>query len=195
MAAGSGSWFISNLIYFWMAPIALAVAYYIVPKIADRPIHSYQVARFGFWILAVCAGWTGFHRFYGGPFPAWLPAASGAAVIFILLAVVATISNLAMTLKGKTKLWEFSPSLRFTAMGMFFFALYGCLSAVSIIPKLQPALQFSFFVPGLDVLAVYGFYSMTMFGRCTLSYPGSRGVNGLPLRRFATISGTAPTGS
>ncbi|MDF1754425.1 MAG: cbb3-type cytochrome c oxidase subunit I [Verrucomicrobiales bacterium] len=164
MAAGAGSWFVSNLIYFWMAPIALAVAYYIVPKIADRPIYSYGWAKMGFWILALFAGWTGFQRYYGGPYPAWIPAVSGAAVVFVLLAVVATISNLAMTLRGKTKLWEISPSLRFTAMGMFFFAVYACLSAVSIIPMVQPALQFSFFLSGLDVLAIYGFFSMTVFG-------------------------------
>lgn len=164
MAAGAGSWFVSNIIYFWMAPVALAVAYYIVPKIANRPIYSYGIAKLGFWTLALFAGWTGFQRFYGGPFPAWLPAVSGAAVIFILLAVVATFSNLWMTLKGKTKLWEFSPSLRFTAMGMLFFAIYCALSAYSMAPGVQPILQFSLFLSGLDVLAVYGFFSMTIFG-------------------------------
>ncbi len=164
MAAGAASWFASNLVYFWMAPIALAVAYYIVPKIADRPVHSYGVAKFGFWVLAVLAGWTGFHRFYGGPFAAWIPAASGAAVVFILLAVVATYSNLWCTLRGKTQLWEFSPSLRFTAIGMLFFAGYCGLSALSIFPGVQAKLQFSFFQNGLDVLAVYGFFSMTIFG-------------------------------
>ncbi len=164
MAAASASWFVSNLIYFWMAPVALAVAYYIVPKIADRPIYSYQWAKYAFWILAIFSGWTGFQRFYGGPYPAWMPAASGSAVVFILLCVVMTIANLAMTLKDKTKLWEVSPSLRFTAMGMFFFVVYVCFSALSIVPKVQPALQFSFFLSGLDTLAIYGFFSMTIFG-------------------------------
>ncbi len=164
LAAGAGSWFASNLIYFWMAPITLAVAYYIVPKIADRPVHSYPLAKVAFWILAVFAGWTGFHRFYGGPFPAWMPAVSGAGVIFIVLAVISTVTNLGATLKGKTKLWEYSPSLRFTAIGIFFFAIFATLSALSLIPPFQAPLQFSLFVQGLDVLAVYGFFSMTMFG-------------------------------
>lgn len=164
MAAGASAWFVSNLIYFWFAPVALAVAYYIVPKIAGRPIYSYGIAKLGFWTLAVFAGWTGFHRFYGGPFPAWMPGASGAAVIFMVMAVVATFSNLYMTLRGRTKLMEESPSLRFTMMGMFFFALYCVLSALSLLPFLQRSLQFSFFTSGLDVLAVYGFFSMTIFG-------------------------------
>ena len=164
VAAGAASWFVSNLIYFWFAPISLAIAYYIIPKIADRPIYSYGIAKLGFWSLAAFAGWTGFHRYYGGPFPSWVPGVSGAAVIFLLLAVVATFSNLYMTLRGRTKLWEESPSLRFTAMGMGFFAVYCVLEAVSLIPFLQPALQLGFFVSGLDVLAVYGFFSMTIFG-------------------------------
>ena len=191
MAAGTAAWFMSNLIYFWMAPVALAIAYYIVPKIADRPIHSYQIASFGFWMLALFAGWTGFQRFYGGPFPAWIPAVSGAAVIFVLLAVVATITNLMLTLKGKTKLWEYSPSLRFTAMGIFFFALYACLSAVSIAPGTQPALQFSFFVSGLDILAIYGFYSMTIFGAMYFIVPriaGCEWPSGGAIRRHFWFS-------
>ena len=63
MGAGVNAWYITNLIYFWFAPVALAVAYYLIPKIAGRPIYSYPMARFGFWALAILAGWTGFNRF------------------------------------------------------------------------------------------------------------------------------------
>ncbi|NNE92536.1 MAG: hypothetical protein HKN23_12890 [Verrucomicrobiales bacterium] len=164
MAAGAAGWFVTNLIYFWFAPIALAVAYYIVPKIAGRPIFSYPLAKLGFWTLAILAGWTGFQRFMGGPFPAWMPALSGAATLFILIAVVATCTNLLMTLKGRQKLWEYSPSLRFTMFGMLMFAIYGVLAGMSSFFSVGKVLQFSHFLVGLDTLAVYGFFSMTIFG-------------------------------
>ncbi len=77
MGAGTGAWFITNLIYFWMTPIALAVAYYIVPKIVGRSIFSYPLAVISFWMLAFLAGWTGFARYMGGPFPAWMTAVGG----------------------------------------------------------------------------------------------------------------------
>ena len=176
MASGVDAWYITNLIYFWMAPIALAVAYYIVPKISGRPIYSYPLAHASFWLLAFLAGWTGFSRFMGGPFPAWMPAVSGAAAIFILLAVLATVFNLMVTLKGCSKVWEYSPSLRFTVFGMLMLAVYAVLSALSSTYSFGRDLQFSHFLVGLDMLAIYGFFSMTLFGAIYFIVPRVAGA-------------------
>ena len=176
MASGVDAWYITNLIYFWMAPIALAVAYYIVPKISGRPIYSYPLAHASFWLLAFLAGWTGFSRFMGGPFPAWMPAVSGAAAIFILLAVLATVFNLMVTLKGCSKVWEYSPSLRFTVFGMLMLAVYAVLSALSSTYSFGRDLQFSHFLVGLDMLAIYGFFSMTLFGAIYFIVPRVTGA-------------------
>ncbi len=164
MGAGVNGWYMSNLIYFWFAPVGLASAYYLVPKIAGRPIHSYPMAKVGFWSLAFLAGWTGFSRYLGGPFPAWIPAVSGAAAIFALVAMVAAGSNLLQTVKGKEKLWEYSPTLRFTMFGALLMVIYGVLNGLSSFFSLSKVLQFSHFVVGLDTLAVYGFFSMMAFG-------------------------------
>lgn len=186
MASGAGAWYFTNLIYFWMAPIALAVAYYIVPKIAGRPIYSYPLAQASFWLLAFLAGWTGFSRFMGGPFPAWMPAVSGAATIFILLAILATVFNLMATLKGCSKLWEFSPSLRFTVFGMLMLAVYAVLAALSSTYSFGRDLQFSHFLVGLDTLAIYGFFSMTVFGAIYFIVPRITGAEWPSGKRIRT---------
>ncbi|MCK5921878.1 MAG: cbb3-type cytochrome c oxidase subunit I, partial [Methylococcales bacterium] len=118
MGAGIGAWYITNLIYFWMTPVALAVAYYIVPKIVGRPVFSYPLGTVAFWILAIVAGWTGFSRYMGGPFPAWMPAISGAASIVVVVAILISVVNLHMTFRGRMDLMKSSPSLRFTMFGM-----------------------------------------------------------------------------
>lgn len=164
MSAGVNAWYLTNLFYFWMVPISFAVAYYIVPKISGRAVYSHGLAVASFWLLAFLAGWTGFSRFMGGPFPSWMSGVSGAAAIFLLLAVFATVVNLVATLKGASKLWEFSPSLRFTVFGMLMLAVYAVLSAASSTYVFGKNLQFSHFVVGLDTLAIYGFFSMTLFG-------------------------------
>lgn len=166
MSAGANAWYMSNLIFFWFIPIALGAAYYLIPKIAGRPIYSYPLAKVGFWSLAILAGWTGFSRFVGGPFPAWIPAVSGTATIFLLVAVLATGINFWKTVKGDSdvKLWEFSPTLRFTMFGALMFVVYGILSALSSFFTFSKVFQFSHFVVGLDVLAVYGVFSMMIFG-------------------------------
>ena len=186
MASGVNAWYITNLIYFWMAPIALAIAYYIVPKIAGRPIYSYPLAQASFWLLAFLAGWTGFSRFMGGPFPAWMPAVSGAATIFILLAILTTVFNLMATLKGCSKLWEFSPSLRFTVFGMLMLAVYAVLAALSSTYSFGRDLQFSHFLVGLDTLAIYGFFSMTVFGAIYFIVPRITGAEWPSGKRIRT---------
>jgi len=185
MGAGIDAWYITNLIYFWMAPIALAVAYFIIPQVAARPIYSYPLAVASFWLLAILAGWTGFSRYMGGPFPAWMPGVSSAATIFILLAVVATVANLLLTLKGCSKIWEYSPSLRFTVFGMLMLALYAVLAALSSTYFFGANLQFSHFLVGLDTLAIYGFFSMTIFGAIYFIVPritGSEWPSGAKIR-------------
>lgn len=176
MGAGANAWYLSNLIYFWMAPVAIAVAYYIIPKISGRPIYSYPLAQLGFWLLAVLAGWTGFSRYMGGPFPAWMSAVSGAAAIFSLLAIMITVVNLMLTLRGCTKLWEYSPSLRFTMLGMLMLVVWAILSAMSSTYIFGKNLQFSHFLVGMDTLAFYGFFSMTIFGAIYFIVPRVTGA-------------------
>ncbi len=176
VGAGIGAWFISNLIYFWMAPVSLAVAYYIVPKIAGRPIYSYPLATASFWLLAILAGWSGFSRYMGGPMPAWMPAVSSTASILILLAIFATVVNILLTLKGLSKLWEFSPSLRFTVFGMLMLVVYAVLAALAGTFQFGKNLQFSHFLVGLDTLAFYGFFSMTVFGAIYFIVPRITGA-------------------
>ncbi len=164
MSAGVDTWYVSNLTFFWFTPIALAVAYYIIPKITGRPIYSYSLASFGFWTLAIVAGWMGFQRYIGGPFPAWMPAMGGTACILLLLVVITTGVNHYQTLKGKFNLVTYSPSLRFTVFGTVMFTGLGLMTAMSSYFTFGKYLQFSHAVAGMDILAVYGFFSMTMFG-------------------------------
>jgi len=164
MDAGVNAWFMNNLIYFWFTPVALASAYYIIPKIVGRPIYSYQLARFGFWSLAILAGWTGFNRFLGGPFPSWMPAISGAAVILMLLPIGAVAINFIGTISDRSKLMHYSPALRFTAFGSFALITYGLLTAFASFFDVNRLLQFSFATVGFDIMAIYGFFSMMVFG-------------------------------
>ena len=97
-------------------------------------------------------------------------------MIFILLAVLATVFNLMVTLKGCSKIWEYSPSLRFTVFGMLMLAVYAVLSALSSTYSFGRDLQFSHFLVGLDMLAIYGFFSMTVFGAIYFIVPRVTGA-------------------
>ena len=64
---------------------AVGTAYYLIPKIIGRPVHSYYLSIIGFWSLALFYSWAGMHHLIGGPIPAWLATAStvGSMMMFI----------------------------------------------------------------------------------------------------------------
>ncbi len=164
MAAAISSWFASGMIYLWFVPVGLGTTYYLIPKIVGRPVYSYNLAKAGFWALMIFGGWTGMQRFMGGPLPAWMPAMGSAATILILLPMLAVELNHHMTTKGNLGYIQYSPTLRFTVFGAWGFNLFILLSVALSFFSVGRYLQFTHAVTGLEMSALYGFFTMVMFG-------------------------------
>jgi cytochrome c oxidase cbb3-type subunit 1 len=164
MTAAIGAWYSSALLFLWFVPIALATAYYLVPKILGRPIYSNVFTQLGFWSLLALAGWTGMQRFLGGPLPAWLPAVGAAATIGMVLPMITTAANLYMTAREKMGYIEYSPALRFTMFGLLGFVLMVLLGAAMSFFGVSKILQFTMAVESYEMAGLYWFFSMVMFG-------------------------------
>lgn len=162
--AAINAWYGSNLIYMVLAPIALASSYYLIPKIIGRPIYSYGLASVGFWTLAIFAGWTGMSRLMGGPLPAWMPTAASTASIFLLIPALAVAFNQLRTLRGRFSWSNYSPSLRFTVFATGAFLLTVVLGALLSVFEIGKVLQFSNAQSAYEMIAIYGFFTMGMFG-------------------------------
>ncbi len=162
--AATNAWFLSSMIFLVLVPLGMASVYYFIPKILGRPVYSSQLALIGFWGLAILGGWTGIQKLMGGPLPAWMPAVSGVAVILILVPVLAIAINHQMTLKGNHKLVETSPTMRFTAVGALLFTVFCVLSALCAFFSLGKFTQISQTTTAFQLLAVYGFFTLTIFG-------------------------------
>ncbi|RYF09763.1 MAG: hypothetical protein EOO40_06325, partial [Deltaproteobacteria bacterium] len=50
-------WFAHNVLGLWLTPVGLATAYYLIPKVLGRPVHSYYLSILGFWTLALFYNW------------------------------------------------------------------------------------------------------------------------------------------
>ena len=61
----------------WLPLVGLAAAFYFIPKLAQRDLHSRYLALLVFWMVILVGGWTGIGN--GAPLPAWMPAMSGSA--------------------------------------------------------------------------------------------------------------------
>jgi len=158
------AWFVQNMTYMVLAPIALAASYYIVPKVVGRPIFSYGVASVGFWSLALFAGWTGMNRYMGGPLPGWMPSVGSAASILLIIPALAVVYNQFQTLGNRSGWANYSPALRFSLFGSLAFLATTILGALLAIFPAGKVLQFTMAQTSFDLLALYGFFTMTIFG-------------------------------
>lgn len=164
MTAVVASWFNQGILLLWLTALGLAAAYYLIPKVINKPIYSYNIASLGFWAFLLFGGLTSMVRLSGGPVPAWLVSVSVAASILMLVPVATVLANMVSTLRGKAVMVAYSPTVRFTAFGVAGFGLASLLSFLSAFRGFDKVVHFTMFGPGCKLLLVYSFFSMVMFG-------------------------------
>lgn len=172
MASGINAWFRSGLLFLFFTPVALGTAYYLAPKVTGRPVFSYSLAKLGFWSLAIIAPWAGMQKLAGAPVPVFLPYVGAAATALIFIpACAAAINTLRTMLSDKETLAQ-SPSLRFTTagvVGLIVLALSGVL--LNLPGSTLRMTQFTLSGYGFDVLGLYGFFTLVMFGAAYFIVP------------------------
>ncbi len=171
MAAAVNAWFRSALTFLFFTPVAIGSAYYMVSKVVGRPIPSGGYPMVGFWALAVIAPWAGMQSITGAPIPSFLQLAGGVAGMLIVFPLFLVGVGLVKTTKGDLKIIENSPALRFTIAGVLGMLVLAVLSAVFSFPEVLKMTQFTNAGYGYDMVALYGFFSMCMFGTIYYSVP------------------------
>jgi len=157
-------WYAHNVLGLWFTPIGLASAYYMIPKVIGRPIHSYYLSILGFWSLALFYSWNGMHHLIGGPFPAWMISASVVASIMMFIPVITVAINHHMTMKGHFGGLKWSPTLRFTVFGAMSYTVVSFQGSLMAIPTLNQITHFTHYTIGHSHLGLYAFFTMMMFG-------------------------------
>ena len=160
----TSTWYAYNLQNLWLTPMALGAAFYVIPKVLGRPIHSYYLSVLGFTSLALVGSWTGMAHLTGGPVPIWMTTTGIVTAVMMVIPTVSVGLNLYLTVKGTSgHIWR-SPALRFIMFGTFAFVVYSLIDSVIALPTLNEIVHFTRFSEGLDQTGVYGFFSMVMFG-------------------------------
>ncbi|MDB6153216.1 MAG: hypothetical protein JWL90_1669 [Chthoniobacteraceae bacterium] len=158
------AWFSQNLSLLWLTPIGLAAAYYLIPKVVNRPIYSYNLASIGFWTFALFGGLTGMTRLSGGPVPAWFVTVGIAANIMMIVPIVTVLTNFIFTMHGQTHMVYYSPTIRFTFFGVIAFAISCFVGVLASLRGFDSIVHFTQFQAAQQHLVIYAFFSMVMFG-------------------------------
>jgi len=157
-------WFAHNVLGLWLTPMALATAYYVIPKVLGRPIYSYYLSVLGFWALALFYNWAGVHHLIGGPVPVWLISAGIVASVMMVIPVIVVGINHHMTVVGLHKeVWR-SPTLRFVIFGAMSYTLASLIGSSMALRSVNEITHFTHFTVGHAHQGVYAFFTMIMFG-------------------------------
>ncbi|MBY0512768.1 MAG: cbb3-type cytochrome c oxidase subunit I [Gemmataceae bacterium] len=157
-------WFGHNFLGLWLTPVGVGTAYYLIPKIIGRPVHSYYLSIIGFWSLALFYSWAGMHHLIGGPLPAWLITASVVGSMMMFVPVIAVAINHHMTMLGSFHRLKYSPALRFTVFGAIAYTAVSAQGAVESLKDFSEVTHFTHYTVAHAHLGAYGFFTMILFG-------------------------------
>ncbi|MEO5717750.1 MAG: cbb3-type cytochrome c oxidase subunit I [Chthoniobacterales bacterium] len=164
MQAAVNWWFANNLLFLWFGSIGLGTAYYMIPKVIGRPVHSYYLAAIGFWTFALFSSLTGMQRLIDGPFPAWMITASIAAMILTIIPVATVGLNHHMTMRDHFALMRYSPTLRFTVFGAIAYTAFSVVGVIISLRSMASIVHFTEVSMGYTYMGLYAFFTMVIFG-------------------------------
>ncbi len=156
--AVAATWYGQAVWTLWLAPVALAAAYYIVPKVVGKALPSYESAPLGFWTLIFVGSWMGGRHLIGGPVPAWVPTMAVVAGSLLLF------HYLVLGLNFRVAFQSGGTALRFVRFGLVAYVLAGLLEFLTSFRGIAASTQFTFVNNAIEQLGLYGGVSMLFFG-------------------------------
>lgn len=158
------AWYVHGLYGLWFVPVALAAAYYLLPKILGKSISNYYLAPLAFWWFAISTAFAGGSRLIGAPVPVWIPALGTVANFMLVIPVVLIGLNLFGTLSGRYASLSGSVTLRFVLMSMLAFVLGAVFNFALSFRGIAEVAQFTLLSGLRDWLMFYACFSTAMFG-------------------------------
>ena len=165
------AWYAHGLYNLWFVPMALAAAYYFLPKLLGKPIANYYLAAMAFWWLAVTSAFAGGSRLIGAPVPVWIPTLGIVANMLLVVGVIIVALNLFGTLSGSHAAARRSLTLRFIVISITSFILAAVLNLALSMRGFAATAQFTLLDSLRDWVTFYACFSTAMFGAAYFILP------------------------
>ncbi len=116
-------WYGHNAVAFFLTTPFLGMAYYFLPKAAERPVFSYRLSIVHFWSLVFIYIWAGPHHLHYTALPQW---ASTLGMLFSVMLWMPSWGggiNGLLTLRGAWHKVTDDPILKFFVVGITFYMM------------------------------------------------------------------------
>ncbi len=162
-ATFSGLW-IHDAVGLFVTPLALAVAYAVIPAVSRRPIFSHFLSMIGFWLLFLIYPLNGTHHYVFSSIP--MDAQRGAVVASVYLGadVALVVTNLLLSLRNRSGIAASDTPLRYVWAGTVIYLVVSLQGSAQAIMPINRFVHFSDWVIGHSHLAMIGFGSFMALG-------------------------------
>jgi cytochrome c oxidase cbb3-type subunit 1 len=158
-------WFYGhNIVGLLLTPLALAVAYFSIPRVTKTPLYSHTLSLLGFWLLIALYAHIGGHHILQAPIPNWLKTISIVDSMAMILPVTIVLVNLWMTARGREGLLWSDPAGRFVLAGTIWYLIVCTQGPLQSLPSVQKITHFTNWVIGHSHIAVLGFSGFIALG-------------------------------
>jgi cytochrome c oxidase cbb3-type subunit I/II len=162
-AAFSGLW-IHDAVGLFVTPLALVIAYWVIPATTGRPIWSHFLSMLGFWLLFFLYPLNGTHHYVYSAIP--MAAQKGAilASIYLGMDVLLVTTNLLLSFRGGTSKVGRDIPLRYVWTGVVLYLVVSLQGSMQSVMAVNRFVHFTDWVIGHSHLAMIGFASMIAAG-------------------------------
>jgi cbb3-type cytochrome oxidase subunit 1 len=141
-AAFSGLW-IHDAVGLFVTPLALAMAYYVIPSVTQRPIYSHFISMMGFWLLFFIYPLNGTHHYVYSAIPMSAQRGAVIASIYLGLTVILVVTNLLLSLRGSSDKVGANVPLRFVWFGVVAYLLVSLQGSIQALMPVNRFIHFS----------------------------------------------------
>jgi cytochrome c oxidase cbb3-type subunit 1/cytochrome c oxidase cbb3-type subunit I/II len=158
-------WFYGhNVLGLLLTPLAVGIAYYVIPSATRSPLYSHTLSLVGFWSLLVLYSHIGTHHLLQVPTPTWLKVVSITGSIGMVIPVMVVLINLWFTAKGKLGIIQQNIGAKFVFAGSIIY-LFTCIQGpMQSLPQVQRLTHFNNWVVAHAHMGVLGFSGMIALG-------------------------------
>lgn len=160
----AGAWYSHNVYGLFLAPIALATLYFMIPKRMGHAIVGYPMAKLGFWSFAFFGSFSGLATLIGSPVPAWVPTLGIASNMMLIVPLFIIVINLVGTLFAGKGTASSGRSLSFIKFGTLAFVVATVFTVIFSLRSVANGLQLTYMGEALTSLKLLGFVSMVFIG-------------------------------
>ena len=157
-------WYGHNIFGVLLTPLAIATAYYVIPKTCRSPLYSHTLSLVGFWMLMLLYTHIGTHHLLQTPAPTWLKVVAIVDSIGMIIPVTVVLINLWYTAAGKLGEIHKDVAAKFVFTGSILYLIVCIQGPVQSLPQVQRVTHYNNWVIAHAHLAVLGFSGLIALG-------------------------------